>query len=258
VSHEDLDIAFHAATAAEYDRTITREYGIYHRGWVYPLLDRLAEEFPGATVLDVGCGTGVLTLALAARGFEVVAVDHSQEMLALAEEKARAAGLESNIRFVESDAGRMGFDDDSFVGATAQGVLHHLADPIATVREIARLVQPGGFLFVSEPCSERTALSRIAGTLFRLLGIVRRSVGFSPRVVDPETVERPLRSQDLFDGMRQVGLDYRATYAVHIPQLHRIVPDRIRLPLIKALSLTWGDRHGDLVFVLARKPDVDD
>jgi 2-polyprenyl-3-methyl-5-hydroxy-6-metoxy-1,4-benzoquinol methylase len=98
--HSERDIAFHAATARNYDATITHDYGIYHRGWVHPILDRVAREFPASTVLDLGCGTGVLSLALAHRGFDVVAIDHSPEMLAIARRKAsdRRPKLADSVR----------------------------------------------------------------------------------------------------------------------------------------------------------------
>ena len=250
--HRERDIAFHAATAADYDATITRDYGIYHRGWVHPILDRLAREFPGGAVLDVGCGTGVLTLALAERGFEVVAVDHSPEMLAIARRKAAEAGLSPRIRFEEGDVTRLRFADDSFAGATAQGVLHHLADPAASLDEIKRVVRPGGFVFVSEPCLEQTPPSKATEAALRIARPVKRRVRPSKRDAVPETVEKPLSGPDLLADMKRLGLAHEAEYAVHIPHLYRVLPDTVRLPLIKALSRPWRYKRGDLVFVSAR------
>jgi ubiquinone/menaquinone biosynthesis C-methylase UbiE len=250
--HREQDIAYHAATAGDYDATVTRDYCIYHRGWVYPRLDRLAREHPGAPVLDAGCGTGVLSLALADRGFDVVGVDHSPEMLAIARRKAADAGLGSRIRFEEGDATRLPFADGSFAGATAQGVLHHVADPYAFLQEMKRVVGPGGFLFVSEPCREQAPPSKAAWALLRAARSLKRRVRPSKHHVEAETVEAPLVGPDLIASIERLGLSHETEYVVHIPELYRVLPDKVRLPLIRALSRPWRHKRGDTVFVLAR------
>jgi 2-polyprenyl-3-methyl-5-hydroxy-6-metoxy-1,4-benzoquinol methylase len=101
------DVEFHRATAASYDEDVTDVY-------------RKAREFPRGTVIDVRCGT-VVSLALAERGFGVVANDHSSEMLAIAERKACEAGLSERIRFIQGDVRRLLFGDAAFDSATCQG-----------------------------------------------------------------------------------------------------------------------------------------
>jgi SAM-dependent methyltransferase len=196
----------------------------------------------------------VLSLALAHRGFEVVAVDHSPEMLAIARRNASDAGLSARIRFQEGDVTRLRFADDSFAGATAQGVLHHLADPGASVDEMRRVVKPGGFLFISEPCLEQTPPSKTTEAVLRVARPIKRRVRPSRRHVEAETVEKPLSGPDLLADLKRLGLVHEAEYAVHIPHLYRVLPDSVRLPLIRALSRPWRDKRGDLVFVLARVP----
>jgi demethylmenaquinone methyltransferase/2-methoxy-6-polyprenyl-1,4-benzoquinol methylase len=91
---------------------------------------------PGARVLDVATGTGAVAVELRARGCEVVGVDQSPEMLAV----ARARGLD----VVEGRAESLPFGDASFDALTFTYLLRYVADPVATLRELRRIVRPGG------------------------------------------------------------------------------------------------------------------
>ena len=75
-----------------------------------PLLhtENLTIRFGGLTALDVGCGTGFLSLELAARGHRVTGIDFAPEMLALAKDKAAAAGAAPDILAALADAGMVG------------------------------------------------------------------------------------------------------------------------------------------------------
>ena len=73
-----------------------------------------------------------------------MAVDQSPEMLAVAQERVTRAGLADRIRFVEAGAERMPFADGDFDGLTFTYLLRYVRDVPATMREIARVVRPGG------------------------------------------------------------------------------------------------------------------
>ena len=83
---------------------ITAEYGIYHEYSLAPFVEKLARDWPGGRALDLGCGTGAVTLRLAERGLRVIGIDHSPEMLALARAKAAERGLDSRTEFETGDA----------------------------------------------------------------------------------------------------------------------------------------------------------
>jgi SAM-dependent methyltransferase len=106
------------------------------------LLDAL---FPGADVLDVGCGPGTITLDLAARVAPgtVVGIDASAEVVATAE-RARLDARVTNASFRTGDVYRLDFADSSFDIVHAHQVLQHLTDPVAALREMRRVVRPGG------------------------------------------------------------------------------------------------------------------
>lgn len=101
-------------------------------------------------VLDVGTGKGLLALALAERGLDVVSVDVSPEDLEVAAALAGGAGLTGRVRFVLADASRLPFPDGAFAGAAMMDVLHHLAEGGPVLRETARVLAPAGRLVVAD------------------------------------------------------------------------------------------------------------
>jgi len=100
----------------------------------------------GLRALDVGCGTGFLSLELAARGHRVTGIDFAPEMLALAQEKAGAAG--AAIQFEEADAENLPFVPASFDLVITRHVLWTLPHPEAAIGEWIRVLRPGGRLAV--------------------------------------------------------------------------------------------------------------
>jgi ubiquinone/menaquinone biosynthesis C-methylase UbiE len=103
-------------------------------------------------VLDVGCGTGYLGLGLAAAGQvdDLHLVDLSPGMLARA--GANADGLGVRATFVRASATTLPYPDATFDAVVSRGVLHHLHDVPAALREWRRVVRPGGpVLALSEP-----------------------------------------------------------------------------------------------------------
>lgn len=113
--------------------------------------DRLKDEAAdamgvrvGGRYLDVGAGTGFLTSALVARGAHATAIDASPEMVRLL--RARFPGIDAR----EADAERLPFPDASFDGAFANMCLHHVERPEAALREMARVVKPGGRIVVTD------------------------------------------------------------------------------------------------------------
>lgn len=112
--------------------------------WRSFLVSRV-EAGPDDVVLDVATGTGAVALALARRyGCVVTAVDQSAEMLAVARRRVAAAGAEARIRLVEARAEDLPFEDGAFGALTFTYLLRYVEDPGATLRELARVVRPGG------------------------------------------------------------------------------------------------------------------
>jgi len=105
-----------------------------------------AVVWPGDRVLDACCGTGDLALELArlvGRSGQVTGLDFSAEMLRRAERKSPGPDG-ATVQWVRGDATEMPFDNCSFAAATIAFGLRNLPDPEAGLRELARVVRPGG------------------------------------------------------------------------------------------------------------------
>ncbi len=124
--------------------------GLHHR-WRERAAER-AELSPGDSALDVCCGTGDLALELAGRvapDGHVVGCDFSEPMLDLAREKASSRGA-AGVRFEWADALSLPYDADRFDAVTVGFGVRNLADLDRGLREMTRVLRPGGRLVVLE------------------------------------------------------------------------------------------------------------
>jgi SAM-dependent methyltransferase len=126
--------------AAAYDRFMGR----YSRT-LSPQLADFAGLEPGRRAVDVGCGSGMLTAELVARlgAGAVAAVDPSEALVAAVRERNPGVDVRRGV------AEQLPFPDEGFDAALAQLVVHFMTDPVAGLRELARVTRPGGVVAVS-------------------------------------------------------------------------------------------------------------
>jgi len=109
-------------------------------------------DLPGAAaVLEVGCGTGVVARAVAARdGFAgtVTGIDQSPEFITVAGTLAARDGVGDRVAFLVGDAHELDFPAASFDAVIAHTLVSHVRDPHAVLAEAARVVRPGGLVAV--------------------------------------------------------------------------------------------------------------
>jgi ubiquinone/menaquinone biosynthesis C-methylase UbiE len=113
---------------------------------------------PAATgcILDLACGPGIVTAALAHRAREVVAFDLTPEMLDKAQQRCGQAGLE-NVRFQQGQAERLPFAPASFDAVVTRLSIHHFADPAIVLAEMVRVVRPQGTIVIADVLSSDDA-----------------------------------------------------------------------------------------------------
>ena len=131
------------------------------------LLDRAIAH--DARIVEVGCGTGQMSLYLAHGDRLVVGADLAGESLRLAASAARRFDLD-RVRFVETDLHRPGLKAGAFDVVYSSGVLHHTPDPRASFARLVRLARPGGMIVLGLynalariPLRVRRAVARISG-----------------------------------------------------------------------------------------------
>ncbi len=105
---------------------------------------------PDAPILDAGCGPGYHSIRLARCGFRVQAIDFSTSALEQAEANIHAQGLADRIALKQDSLLDLSFPDDHFPYVLCWGVLMHIPDVARAFSELARVVQPGGHLIISE------------------------------------------------------------------------------------------------------------
>jgi len=145
-----------AAKVGQLFGTIARRYDLIndiqsfgiHRRWKKRVLE-LTRIQPGERALDLCCGTGDITFALAEKGAEAVGLDFSEPMLKVAREKfARAKSAEGAksgaIQFIQGDAQRIPFPENAFDVLTIGYGLRNLADLDAGLRDMLRVTKRGG------------------------------------------------------------------------------------------------------------------
>ncbi len=128
---------------------------------------------PGATLLDVGCGPGTLSVDLARRTSpgRVVGIDVAESIV----DRARrdTPGNVRNVEFRTADVYEMDFDADTFDVVHAHQVLQHLDDPIAALVEMRRVCKPGGIIAVRDADYAAMTWAPLDGRLERWLELYR-------------------------------------------------------------------------------------
>jgi ubiquinone/menaquinone biosynthesis C-methylase UbiE len=204
--------------------------------WFHEELDYVGTR--GLDVLDVGCGQGIDLARYAQAGANATGVDLTPRHVELARRHMDALGLEARI--VLGDAERLPFDDASFHRASSNGVLHHTPDMPAALRELLRVLRPGGEA--------------------RIVLYNKRSLHYLLQQVLYEGIwKRALLEERTMAGVLSRGVEYSSIGARPLVRVYS--PRRARRELAQAgfVHVTSGVRHfkaGDAFLTAILEPRV--
>ncbi len=207
----------------------------------------------GMWVVDLGCGPGSITLGLGA-GSRVTGVDRDVGQIAMARDSARRAGR-STVDFVVASAYALPFDDDSVDVAFSHALFEHLTAPLEALRELRRVLKPGGRLALSTSDWSKARLRpKTANVDAALRGhyLLRRRAGGDPfagrKIADhcaaagfAEIVSRPRYREDMTYRDLARYVESRLDAAISDPDYGR---DRDQLASAARSAWTWV-RSGD-------------
>ncbi|MFK7768298.1 MAG: class I SAM-dependent methyltransferase [Mariniblastus sp.] len=110
------------------------------------------EEFALGDVIDLGTGTALIPIELCKthESCRVMAVDLAAHMLDLAKYNVQVAGLEDRVSLAQIDAKEMPFDSHMFDVSMSNSIIHHIADPLSSLKEMVRVTQEDGIVFVRD------------------------------------------------------------------------------------------------------------
>ena len=143
----------------------------------------LLGDLRGRTVLDLGCGDGENLVPMVTRGANVIGLEISPSLIAVAGKRLDLHGLAGRVRFIASSAHEIALPDESVDVVLGIAILHHL-DLARAAREVRRVLKPGGRAIFQEPV-RNSALVKFA----------RRLIPFQHKDVSP--YERPLTDAEL-------------------------------------------------------------
>ncbi len=106
---------------------------------------------PESSILDVGCGTGIQLRWLLEKGYRPSGIDLSSGLIEKLRERLNKEGIGDKIELKQSDAEDIQYPDNTFDQVMGTAILHHVPNPGKVVKEMARVVKPGGWVTVAEP-----------------------------------------------------------------------------------------------------------
>lgn len=185
-------------------------------------------------MLDVATGTGAVAIELVRRtGCSVVGLDQSPEMLAAARRRVERAAVGARIRLVEGDAERLPFGDGEFDALTYTYLLRYVADPAATVRELARVIRPGACLAALEFAVPRGPARPLWETYVRI------GLPLAGRAVSPGWGEV---GRFLGPSIRAFGREWPPERVASLWEQSGIADVRMRRLSLGGGVVTWGRR----------------
>ena len=226
---------FKLEDASSYDG-VAGHFDRFTRRFTPPIARRLvhlARLRAGSTVLDVGTGTGVVALEAApyvVPGGQVTGIDLSHGMLAVAREHAKRSA--AAIEFREMDAEHLDFANGSFDSVVSLFALLHFPDPLQALREMHRVLKPGGSLAAAVGSRPPLSLAGIAHRISRIpffWEYAQKRVLIAPALID----------QLVMRHIPETAAPEETELASHSPNRSLAVPELVKQAGFRIVSVNW-------------------
>jgi ubiquinone/menaquinone biosynthesis C-methylase UbiE/uncharacterized protein YbaR (Trm112 family) len=229
-------------------------YREYEKQPFWVAADKLAfqpwrqEIAPGSWLLDVGCAQGRSTFKLMDLPINVVGFDVSKALVRQAMRRYQAGSFQAQASFCVADASRFPFKKASFNYVLVYGVLHHLPDPAAACKEIARVLSAPGRYLGSE--NNRSAFRRMFDILQRLKPLWHEEAG-------PEAL---VSHQLISEAFRGTDLEIETHTSVYLPpHLVNLLSEKTAYRVLAATDKVAGAipfvrENGGLIIINGNKP----
>lgn len=244
----------------EHDYRTPENARFYDRAFEY--IAKVLNAPPQAKLLDAGCGICDYAIRLASRGFDVVAVDFSESVLAAAKANLERHGFTNQIVLGRENLLELTFDDESFDYILCWGVLMHIPDLEGAISELTRVLKPAGMLVISET-NMNSVESRLLRLLRRLAGRRTASTVKTPagleHWVSSEAGKLMTRESNLpwlVRNFAKRGLTVKKRVAGQFTELYVRVSPRLLQRAIHAWNHFWfcyvrapGPAHGNILIL---------
>jgi ubiquinone/menaquinone biosynthesis C-methylase UbiE len=148
VTRQEKERSLWDKQASGYDK---RNLSVYQKAYDLSIQKIRAVLSPEQEVLEIGCGTGIISLGIAPFVKSVVATDISPEMISVAKSKAESLSI-TNVEFRVCDGYSLPYDSQAFDVVLLFNLLHFVKEPAALLHEAHRLLRPSGHLVSATDC----------------------------------------------------------------------------------------------------------
>jgi 2-polyprenyl-3-methyl-5-hydroxy-6-metoxy-1,4-benzoquinol methylase len=200
---------------------------------------RLIRHEPPGTLLDIGCGNGAYSARLLPLGYVVHGIDLTEEQIA----RARENGLIARIHTLET--GPLPYDDGAFDIVLAGEIIEHLVDTSAFLRDIHRVLKPGGCVILTTP-----NLASFENRVRLLFG--QYPVWMEYKLEGGQGHVRAYTMRTLVRHLRETGFTVTKRLGNWVPFLPQMFMDDVRYPFVACTGTLFPGLSMDLI-VKARK-----
>lgn len=226
---QEAQIEFYDHEADRYDEEITDTtfWRAFSKQTVHAW--GVTPEAKAGVILEVGCGTGASTAALAGLGCRIVALDICLSTAKRAREKIRQRGLDAAVDFIVSEAEDLPFRPGLFKSSVFSGVLHHVSDPVRVLQQISAVLSEGGTIYGHE--NNASAFRFLFDLLMKMKQLWHEEAGTHPL----------MKAAEVKAWGKQAGLSVKVKSLVFLPpHFFNLFPQVLTEKLLSFSNILFG------------------